>query len=93
MILMGPPACGKTTALIKFAVEYGLKLGKPIEIFSLTKGKTSVDRTLETMTGILGVPCEALADAAALASALTRPRVRGTLVLVDANGYGTGSCG
>ena len=88
VILMGPPACGKTTALIKLAVEYGLKLGNPIEFFSLTKGKTSVDRTLETMTGILGVPCEALADAAALVSALARPRAAGTLVLVDANGYG-----
>jgi flagellar biosynthesis protein FlhF len=89
VILMGPPACGKTTALIKLAVEYGLKLGNPIEFFSLTKGKTSVDRTLETMTGILGLPCEALADAAALVSALARPRAAGTLVLVDVNGYGS----
>jgi flagellar biosynthesis protein FlhF len=89
VILMGPPACGKTTALIKLAVEYGLKLGNPIEFFSLTKGKTSVDRTLETMTGILGLPCEALADGAALVSALARPRAAGTLVLVDANGYGS----
>jgi flagellar biosynthesis protein FlhF len=91
VILMGPPACGKTTALIKLAVEYGLKLGNPIEFFSLTKGKTSVDRTLETMTGILGVPCEALADGAALESALARSRARKTLVLVDANGYGSGA--
>jgi flagellar biosynthesis protein FlhF len=89
VILMGPPACGKTTALIKLAVEYGLKLGNPIEFFSLTKGKTSVDRTLETMTGILGLPCEALADGAALVSALARPRAEGTLVLVDVNGYGS----
>ena len=86
---MGPPACGKTTALIKLAVEYGLKLGNPIEFFSLTKGKTTVDRTLETMTGILGLPCEALADGAALISALARPRAAGTLVLVDVNGYGS----
>jgi flagellar biosynthesis protein FlhF len=89
VILMGPPACGKTTALIKLAVEYGLKLGNPIEFFSLTKGKTSVDRTLETMTGILGLPCEALADGPALVSALARPRAAGTLVLVDVNGYGS----
>ncbi len=89
VILMGPPACGKTTALIKLAVEYGLKLGNPIEFFSLTKGKTTVDRTLETMTGILGLPCEALADGAALISALARPRAAGTLVLVDVNGYGS----
>jgi flagellar biosynthesis protein FlhF len=91
VILMGPPACGKTTALIKLAVDYGLKLGNGIEIFSLTKGQTSVDRTLEAMTGILGVPCEALPDADALESALARPRAKGTLVLVDANGYGSGA--
>jgi flagellar biosynthesis GTPase FlhF len=91
VILMGPPACGKTTALIKLAVEYGLKLGNAVEIFSLTKGQTSVDRTLEAMTAILGVPCEALPDAAALESALARPRAEGTLVLVDANGYGSGA--
>ena len=39
VVLMGPPACGKTTALIKFAVEYGLKLGNPIEIFSLRRAR------------------------------------------------------
>jgi flagellar biosynthesis protein FlhF len=89
VVLMGPPASGKTTALIKLAVEYGLKLGNPIEIFSLSKGKANVDRTLEAMTAILGVPCEALPNAAALAAALDRPRAAGTLVLVDTNGYGT----
>jgi flagellar biosynthesis protein FlhF len=88
VVLMGPPASGKTTALIKLAVEYGLKLGNPIEIFSLSKGKANVDRTLEAMTAILGVPCEALPNAAALAAALDRPRAAGTLVLVDTNGYG-----
>jgi flagellar biosynthesis GTPase FlhF len=91
VILMGPPACGKTTALLKLAVDYGFKLGNAVEIFSLTKGKTSVDRTLEAMTALLGVPCEALPDAAALESALARPRARGTVVLVDANGYGSGA--
>jgi flagellar biosynthesis protein FlhF len=91
VVLMGPPASGKTTALIKLAVEYGLKLGNPIEIFALSKGKPAVDRTLEAMTAILGVPCEALPNAAALASALARTRPEGTLVLVDINGYGTGA--
>jgi flagellar biosynthesis protein FlhF len=89
VVLMGPPASGKTTALIKLAVEYGLKLGNPIEIFSLSKGKANVDRTLEAMTAILGVPCEALPNAAALEAALNRPRAEGTLVLVDTNGFGT----
>lgn len=89
VILMGPPACGKTTALIKLAVEYGLKRGNSIEFFSLTKGRTNLDRTLETMTGILGIPCEALQDAAALESALARTRARETLALVDANGWGS----
>jgi flagellar biosynthesis GTPase FlhF len=91
VILMGPPACGKTTALLKLAVDYGLKLGNAVEIFSLTKGKTSVDRTLEAMTALLGVPCEALPDTAALESALARPRARGSVVLVDANDYGSGA--
>jgi flagellar biosynthesis protein FlhF len=91
VILMGPPACGKTTALLKLAVDYGLKLGNAVEIFSLTKGKTNVDPTLEAMTALLGVPCESLPDAAALESALARPRAKGTLVLVDANGYGSGA--
>ncbi len=91
VILMGPPACGKTTALIKLTVEYGLKLGNAIEVFSLTKGKTSADRTLESMTALLGVPCEALPDTAALESTLARPRAAGTLVLVDVNGYGAGT--
>jgi flagellar biosynthesis protein FlhF len=91
VVLMGPPASGKTTALIKLAVEYGLKRGNPIEIFSLSKGKPVVDRTLEAMTAILGVPCETLANPAALAAALGRPRPEGTLVLVDTNGYGTGA--
>jgi flagellar biosynthesis protein FlhF len=89
VVFMGPPASGKTTALIKLAVEYGLKLGNPIEIFSLSKGRANVDRTLEAMTAILGVPCEALPNAAALAAALDRPRAEGTLVLVDTNGYGS----
>lgn len=91
VVLMGPPASGKTTSLIKLAVEYGLKRGNPIEIFSLSLGKTSVDRTLEAMTAILGVPCEPLANAAALESALARPRAAGTLVLIDTNGYGGGA--
>jgi len=77
--------------LIKLTVEYGLKLGNAIEVFSLTKGKTSADRTLESMTALLGVPCEALPDTAALESTLARPRAAGTLVLVDVNGYGAGT--
>lgn len=91
VILMGPPACGKTTALIKLAVEYGLKLGNAIQIFSLTKGKTGADRALEAMAATLDIPCEALADAAALEAALKRPRAEGTLVLVETNGYGLGA--
>jgi len=91
LVLMGPPASGKTTALIKLAVEYGLKLGKATEIFSLSKGKSTTDRTLEAMTAILGVPCESLPDVAALESALARPRTDGTLMLVETNGYGAGA--
>jgi flagellar biosynthesis protein FlhF len=91
VVLMGPPGSGKTTALIKLAVEFGLKLGNAVEIFSLSKGKVAMDRTLDSMTAILGTPCEALSDAAALQAALARPRAEGTLVLIDANGYGSGT--
>jgi flagellar biosynthesis protein FlhF len=91
LVLMGPAASGKTTALIKLAVEYGLKLGKSIEILSLSKGKATMDRTLESMAAILGVPCEALPNIEALESALARPRPEGTLMLVDTNGYGVGA--
>jgi flagellar biosynthesis protein FlhF len=91
VILMGPPASGKTTVLIKLAVEYGLKCGRPVEIFALSKG--AGDRTLESMTTLLGVPFEALANAAALECALARPRAEGTLVLVDTKGFGSGTPG
>jgi flagellar biosynthesis protein FlhF len=91
VLLIGPPAVGKTTTLIKLAIEFGLKRGKRVEILSVDRFKPEGNHALESMARMLNVPYQASPSVTALAVALSRPRPEGTLVLVDTSGYGSGS--
>jgi flagellar biosynthesis GTPase FlhF len=90
-VLVGSPGAGKTTAIMKLALEFGIKRGRTVEILSMHRGRPEVNSALETMTGLLGIRTQTLTSVEALEPALARPRATGTLVLVDTNGYGSGS--
>jgi len=91
VVLVGSPGAGKTTAIMKLALEFGIKRGRTVEILSMHRGRPEVNSALETMTGLLGIRTQTLSSVEAFEPALARPRATGTLVLVDTNGYGSGS--
>lgn len=89
-LFLGPPASGKTTVLIKIALEYGIKRGRLVEIYSLDKRKVELDHPAETVANMLNLPCRTFKSCSSLAAALEAPR-NNTLVLVDTSGFGNGS--
>ncbi len=90
-VLMGPSGSGKTTALVKLALEYGIKRGRPVEIFSLDRQKTEPSRTLEAPAVMLNIPYRPLGSIEALAAALNSKGDDNTLILADTSGFGSGS--
>ena len=84
--LVGPPGCGKTTALVKLAVVHGLMAGRPVRIFSADNQRIAAVEQLRTYAAILGVPFEAVDGAAALAHAIDAAPSQ-ALLLIDTPGY------
>jgi flagellar biosynthesis protein FlhF len=91
VMLVGPPATGKTSALIKIAMEHGLKRGLRPEIFTLDRSRRPGSRALETMTELMDIRCRPLLSLEALRSALSSPRDEDTMMLIDTSGYGDGA--
>ncbi|MEP7355205.1 MAG: hypothetical protein ABI824_18395 [Acidobacteriota bacterium] len=88
--LVGPPAAGKTTALIKLALEYGLLQSRSVEIFAFDPRRVEMNRVLETTASMINIPCKSFTTVAALKAALRVPRAAKTLVLVDTGGFASG---
>jgi flagellar biosynthesis protein FlhF len=91
VLLAGPPAGGKTTAIMKLALEYGVKRARPVEIFWLDRERPEPNRTLEGMASMLNIPFRPFSSAGALTAALRSRSAENSLVLIDTSGYGSGS--
>jgi flagellar biosynthesis protein FlhF len=87
--LVGPPGAGKTSTLIKLAVNYGLASRRPCILLSLDTYRIAAAEQLRTFASILGVACQVLETTAALAQALEENRGK-DLILIDTPGYGFG---
>jgi flagellar biosynthesis protein FlhF len=87
--LIGPPGSGKTTALVKLAVRYGLTTRRPTQILSIDTTRIAAADQLRTFATILGAGFEAVESVPALTRSLEE-HTRKDLVLIDTPGYSPG---
>jgi flagellar biosynthesis protein FlhF len=85
--LVGPPGAGKTTALVKLAVQYGLSGKRGAVLLSLDTHRVAAADQLRRFASILGMAFQAVETLTALAQALQEYRSK-DLVLIDTAGYG-----
>jgi flagellar biosynthesis protein FlhF len=84
---VGPPGCGKTTTLVKLAVNYGLSGRRPVLLLSMDTFRVGAADQLRAYAAILGVGCQVLDTVTALAQALEENRGK-ELILIDTPGLG-----
>ncbi|MGA2880400.1 MAG: hypothetical protein ABSG13_15750 [Bryobacteraceae bacterium] len=68
--LVGPPGAGKTSALVKLAVQYGLTSRKRVQILTTDTYRIGAAEELRSYAAILGISCQVLETPEALAQAL-----------------------
>src|SRR5208337_4770648 len=72
--LVGPPGCGKTTTLVKLAVNYGLAARRPVMLLSMDTYRVAAAEQLRSYAAILGVGFQVVETVAALAQNLEENR-------------------
>ncbi len=90
--LVGPPGAGKTTTLVKLAVNYGLAARRPVMLLSMDTYRIAAAEQLRAYAGILGVGLQVLETVSALAQALEENSGK-DLILIDTPGLGPGDFG
>jgi len=85
--LIGPPGAGKTTTLVKLAVNYGLACRRPALLLSMDTYRIAAADQLRTYALILGIGCQVQATSAALAQAIEENRSK-DVILIDTPGLG-----
>ena len=83
--LVGPPGAGKTSALVKLAVQCGISVRKRVQFLSLDTYRIAAAQELQSYAAILGADCQILESSAALAPALAE-HSRADLILIDTPG-------
>jgi flagellar biosynthesis protein FlhF len=83
--LIGPPGAGKTSALVKLAVCFGVTARRPCQILSLDTYRIGAADELRSYAAILGLGCEVLETPQALRQALEEHRHK-ELILIDTPG-------
>jgi flagellar biosynthesis protein FlhF len=89
--LVGPPGAGKTSALVKLAVQFGLAANKTVQIFTTDTYRIAAAEELRSYAAILGIGCQVLETPAALAHAINEVLQSGEgrlkdLILIDTPG-------
>lgn len=93
--LVGPPGAGKTSALVKLAVQAGLAVGRTVQLVTADMFRIAAAEELRSYAAILGIACQVVETAQALAQALDsagRPGLREQefrqkeLILIDTPG-------
>jgi len=87
--LVGPPGSGKTTTLIKLAVNFGLASRRPALLLSTDTHRIAAAEQLRCYAAILGIGCQVLETPTALAQAIEENAGK-DLILIDTPGLGTG---
>ncbi len=87
--LVGPPGSGKTTTLVKLAVNYGLASRCPVLVLSMDTYRVAAAEQLRCYAAILGVGFQVLQTIAALAQAIEENRGK-ELIFIDTPGFGFG---
>jgi len=85
--LVGPPGCGKTTTLVKLAVNYGLAARRPVLLLSIDNYRVAAAEQLRAYAAILGVNFQLVETTMALAQAIEENRGK-ELILIDTPGLG-----
>jgi flagellar biosynthesis protein FlhF len=83
--LVGPPGCGKTTTLVKLAVNYGLAARRPAMLLSVDNYRVAAAEQLRSYAAILGVGFQLVETVTALAQAIEENRGK-ELIFVDTPG-------
>ena len=68
--LVGPPGSGKTSALVKLAVQHGVAAHKPVQVLTTDTYRIAAAEELRCYAAILGIGFQVLETPAALAQAL-----------------------
>ncbi len=85
VVLVGPPGAGKTSSLVKLAVQFGVAAGKNIEILTTDTYRIAAADELRSYSAILGIGCQVLETPGALMQAIQGCRQK-DLIFVDTPG-------
>ena len=87
--LVGPPGAGKTTTLVRLAVNYPLACRRPVLLLSADTCRVAAAEPLRSYAAILGVGFQVTESLTALAQTIEENRGKG-LILIDTPGFGFG---
>jgi flagellar biosynthesis protein FlhF len=83
--LVGPPGSGKTSALVKLAIQYGIVARKTVQVLTTDTYRIGAAEELRSYAAILGIGCQVLETTQALVEALEEYRQK-DLILIDTPG-------
>jgi flagellar biosynthesis protein FlhF len=87
--LVGPPGAGKTTTLVKLAVNYGLASKKSVMLLSADTYRVAAAEQLRSFAAILGVGFQVAETLAGLAQAISENSSK-ELIFIDTPGLAGG---
>lgn len=85
--LVGPPGAGKTSSLVKLAIQYGIPKGVPMQILSLDNLRVAASDQIRALGAILGIAVREIDRPNAL-EAVLRAAPREGWIWIDTPGFG-----
>ena len=89
LALVGPPGCGKTTTLVKLAVQYSLAFSRPVRLISADSHRVGASEQLRTYAGIVAAGFDTVETTRSLQQTIEAHPEAG-LTLIDTPGYAAG---